>query len=180
MSAPPAIDVCPLTASTRPLSSVAPSNKVDPVQLKALISQALQLYRSSSTWPSSKTFNLEHDSKVIATKGLSAQDGRLKDTAWHARRSEHSPSQSHKLNYQDFYEGLAVDHPIKERQYVEDIVRYEEVGPEIQMPSLDSDPSSQYIETVRGNVWTTECESYNKLLRGFVFNLIISPFDNKS
>lgn len=158
MSAPPAIETCPLTAASRPLSSVAPSNKLDIANLKALISQALQLYRSSNTWPPSKTFHLDYDSKVVATKGLSAQTGRLKNTAWHARRSEHSPSQVHKLNYQDFYEGLAVDHPIKERQYIEEIVKYERVGPDVEIPSLEGDSSSKYISAVRADVWTTECE----------------------
>lgn len=160
MSAPPAIETCPLTAASRPLSSVAPSNKLDIANLKALVSQALQLYRSSNTWPASKTFHLEHDSKVVATKGQSAQSGRLKNTAWHARCSEHSPSQSHKLTYDDFYEGLAVDHPIKERQYIEEIVKYERVGPEIELPSLDGDACSKYISAVRADVWTTECKFF--------------------
>ncbi|UZJ54192.1 hypothetical protein CBS101457_003512 [Exobasidium rhododendri] len=157
MSAPPANETCPLTAATLPLSSVAPSNTLDVKNLKALVSQALQLYRSSNTWPSSKTFQLDHDSKVVATKGKSVQPGRLANTSWHARRSEHDPSsQSHKLTYEDFYQGLAVDHPIKERQYIDDILKYDRVGPSIQVPSLKGDASDEFIDAVRADVWTTE------------------------
>ena len=158
MSAPPANDVCALTAAIMPLSDVAPNGALDVGKLKALVAQALQLYRSSSTWPSSKTFQLEHDSRVVATKGLSAQSGRLQKTAWHARRSEHSPSQPHQLAYDDFYQGLAVDHPRKEKEYIHDILTYERVGPSIQVPSLQGEEAGRYISAVRADVWVSECE----------------------
>lgn len=158
MSAPPANEVCPLSAAILPLSTVAPSNTLDITKLKALVSQALQLYQSGNTWPSSKTFQLDHESKVVATKGSSSQTGKLSKTAWHARRSEHFPTQVHKLTYEDFYLGLAVDHPIKERQYIHDILAYDQVGPSIQVPSLESDESGKYISAVRADVWSSECE----------------------
>jgi hypothetical protein len=156
MSAPPASDTCPLTAAVLPLSSVAPNNIIELTKLKALITQGLQLYRSSSTWPSSKTFNLDYESKVVASKGLSAQSGRLSNTAWHARRSEHSTSQSHKLTYQDFSTQLGK--PENERQYIHEITKYVEVGSDTKVPSLQGDPSSKYIHSIQAQVWNTECE----------------------
>lgn len=158
MSAPLHDPQCPLVAIPQPVDGLLSSNReLDATKFKALLKQALQLYHAGQTsFTPTKTFNVEHGAVVKTSKGLPTNPptARLKSCAWHARISEHAPD---KLQYQDFYEGLAVDHPVKEKQYIHDILKYDRIGDNVKSPPLVQELSA-VIADVRADLWLSEYE----------------------
>lgn len=158
MTAPKPESECPLAPVAIPLSDlINDEHKLGGEKLNSLLRQALNLYRSNFT--AGRTYKHEHDSEVETLKLMPGeQSPRTSKCAWHARKSIHDPAtQSHKLTYKDFHQGLFVDHPIKEKQYIDDILRYDRIQ-EVISPTI-SGSASEYIADVRADVWVTECES---------------------
>lgn len=161
MAAPAPDSVCPLTAIAQPVSDLVSqeSKTLDVAKFNALLKQSLLLYHAGQTdFTPGRTFSMEHDANVQVFKGTPSKppNARLARCAWHARKSTHDPDkEGHGLGYLDFYEGLAVDHPEKEKQYIHDILRYERVGQSIQPPSLRGAATS-FIHAVRADVWVSE------------------------
>lgn len=156
MSAPPHDARCPLVAIPQPVDGLLSSERaLDVDKFKALLKQALLLYQAGqTTFSPTKTFHVEHGAVVKTSKGVPTNPptSRLKSCAWHARRSEHP---SKKLGYEDFYDGLAVDHPVKEKQYIHDILKYDRIGESIKSPSLPEQLKT-VIADVRADLWLSE------------------------
>lgn len=148
---------CPLTPVAIPFSDlINDEHQLKSEKLNSLLRQALNLYRSNFT--ANRTYKHEYDSEVETLKIMPGeQSQRTSKCAWHARKSIHDPStQSHKLTYKDFHQGLFVDHPVKEKQYIHDILRYDRIK-DVHPPTL-SNSASQFIADVRADVWVSECE----------------------
>jgi hypothetical protein len=157
MTAPKPESECPLTPVAIPLSDLVNDDyKLKDEKINSLLRQALNLYKSKFTV--NHTYKHEHDSEVETSKLLPGeQSQRTSKCAWHARKSIHDPAtQSHKLTYKEFHQGLFVDHPIKEKQYIHEILRYDRIQA-IQSPTL-SNSAAEFIDDVRADVWVTECK----------------------
>lgn len=172
MAAPPLDPSVPLSAASHSLTNLTDTEgRLNAPSFQALVRQALHLVRSGRTWPRSKTFKLEHDIEVDATKGASSCSGRLAKCGWHARRSIHSPSHSHGLNFHDFREGLAVDHAVKEQQYIHDIILTDSLGKLKPPKTLDCNNT---IKECRIEMFHTGCQSFSWLLLGGALRLTSS------
>lgn len=159
MAAPQADQEYPLEAKAIPLASLLDSTGgcLDGGKLQVLVKQALQVYQSSAKWSPGKTFAAEHSEGVHTFKGRSSSSSkRLQSCAWHARSSQHKPQP---LGYEDFYEGLFIDRPQKEAQYIHDIIQYDKV----QGVSLRALPCSPYISHVNADVWLSKCTLLDRM-----------------
>ncbi|PWN33296.1 uncharacterized protein FA14DRAFT_155993 [Meira miltonrushii] len=155
MTAPKPEAECPLTPVAIPLSDLLnEDHKLKGEKFNSLVRQALNLYRSNFT--AGRTYKHEHDTEVGTLKLMPGeQSQRTSKCAWHARKSIHDPAtQSHKLSYKEFHSGLFVDHPVKERQYIHEILRYDRIQ-EVHSPTIP-ESAAEYIADVRADVWVTE------------------------
>lgn len=100
-----------------PLLTITPLTPSEIPSEETIITEGITLIESTSSWPEGKTF-FNNIKTLYHAKRLG--DG----APWHVRLSEHAPEE---LTFDQLWENLAIDKPVKEKEFIHEIQKVTKV-----------------------------------------------------